>query len=701
MAVHNVCLVGAGNIANTHAAALSAMSSVRVSAVVDPNLDLATAMAQSFGGAKAFGSLEDALAARDFDRAHILVPPPLHDSIATTLLDAGVSVLCEKPLTESFESSQKLIALAAEKNAILGTNQNFLFNPAFRALRERIDSKSVGRLRHVHCVYNMPLRQLAAKQMSHWMFDKPLNILLEQAVHPLSLIRALIGEVSDISTQAPPPLEFSPGLQLYRSCNIALQGTEADAQVHFAVGRDYPFWQVSAVCDDGVVVADIITNRTHTHGRTRFPEFADAFFTGRSAAREIASQSWGNAADYLLSLFRLKDRSDPFYRSMAGSIAAFHEAVDAGISPESDGAFGADLVRLCEEIAASAFTTPPAAAVPVTREPAAKSDVVLLGGTGFIGAHTVRHILDSGRTVTVMARNLKNLAPVFFVDGVSLLRGDVTSEADVKAAVSRAPLVVNLAHGGGGDSWEAIERSMVGSARLVGQACLDAKTERLIQIGSIAGLYLGDERETIIGATPPDPQPDERADYARGKAASDLALLDMHRKDGLPVCILRPGVVVGDGTSPFHSGLGFYNTEQFCLGWNAGENPLPFVLAGDVASAIVGSLTTKGIEGKSYNLVGDVTLSARAFIAALAEASGRPLQFYPQSAYKLQGVDIGKWLIKRAIGRKAPFPSLRDTKSRGLNARFDCADAKADLNWKPVTDRATFVDQAIRVVVRS
>ena len=125
------------------------------------------------------------------------------------------------------------------------------------------------------------------------------------------------------------------------------------------------------------------------------------------------------------------------------------------------------------------------------------------------------------------------------------------------------------------------------------------------------------------------------------------------------------------------------------------------MLVGDVASAIMASLTAPGIAGKCYNIVGDVTLSAREYIEALAAASGRPLHFYPQSAHKLLGVDIGKWVIKRLIGRKAPFPSLRDTKSRGMNARFDCSDAKADLGWKPVADRETFIDQAIRAVVQS
>ena len=479
MAAKNVCLVGAGNIANTHAAVLATLPSVAVSTVVDPNLALAEAMAKSLGGAKAFASLDDALAAGGFDRAHILVPPPLHDPIATKLLNAGVSVLCEKPLAETSAECGALIQLAASKGVTLGVNQNFIFNPAFRKLLDAVRGQKLGRLRHVNCIYNMPLRQLAAKQMSHWMFDKPLNILLEQAVHPLSQICALIGNVTDLAPLAAEPIEFSPGLQLYHACNVNLRGEHADAQMQFAVGRYYTFWQITAVCDDGVIVADMMTNRCYTHGRTRLPDFADAFFTGRSAAREIAGQSRKNAMDYLLSLFRLKERSEPFYVSMKGCIANFHNALDAGRAPESDGAFGAEMVRICEEITKTGFNYAPASAVPEPREAAEKADVVLLGGTGFIGAHTVRHLLQSGRTVAVMARTAKNLAPVFLEDGVTLLRGDVTKRDDVEKAVRMAPLVVNLAHGGGGDSWEAIERSMVGSAKLVAECCLEAGTERL------------------------------------------------------------------------------------------------------------------------------------------------------------------------------------------------------------------------------
>ena len=143
---------------------------------------------------------------------------------------------------------------------------------------------------------------------------------------------------------------------------------------------------------------------------------------------------------------------------------------------------------------------------------------------------------------------------------------------------------------------------MVGGAEIVAATCQTAGVRRLVHVGSIASLYCGPQSAAITGATLPDERETERGDYAHAKVLADRMLLDMHRREALPVVILRPGLVVGEGTSPFHSGLGFYNTEQHCIGWNDGRNPLPFVLVADVAKAILLACTAPGIEGKTYNL---------------------------------------------------------------------------------------------------
>jgi predicted dehydrogenase/nucleoside-diphosphate-sugar epimerase len=687
--VRRVGLIGAGFIARVHAEALQSLPDLRITAVVDPSRSAASSLARSLNGAQVFTSVDDSLAADALDCAHVLVPPPVHCAVTLPLLQAGKPVLVEKPLAASDAECTALLDAGARSATPIGVNQNFLHHPAFVRLRRLVTAHSFGKPNFVGCVYNVPLRQLTARQFGHWMFAAPVNLLLEQAVHPLSQITSLVGAIADVSVRAGPSIELAAGVPFHASLDASLGGTELPAQLRFAVGQSFPFWQVSVVCDDGVVVADILANRLFTYGRTRWMDAIDGLASGASTATAVFGASGRNLAAYAAATLHLTRRNDAFFQSMRGSIAAFHGALDAGLPPPIDGRFGAMLVQTCQRLAEAC--RPVSVASPAPRTTDAACDVAILGGTGFIGSHVVRRFVAGGARVAVMARSIRNLPATFSDASVRLHGGDMRDADAVATAIGAAPVVINLAHGGGGASWEEVRDAMVGGAEIVAKACTG---RLLVHIGSIAALYLGPQATPVTGATPPDPQADERADYARAKAMTDRMLLGMH---GLDVCILRPGLVVGEGGTPFHSGLGFYNNEQHCIGWNAGRNPLPFVLVEDVAEAIFRAARGDAVAGRCYNLVGDVRPTAREYIATLAEALQRPLKFHPQRVDLLLAQEYGKYLIKRATGRAGPPPSRRDLLSRGLTATFDCGDAKRDLAWAPVADPVRFRERAILV----
>lgn len=701
MAKRRVCFVGTGSIAHIHAEALAQVPGTVLHAIVEPNDGIGKKFADKWAVPHRFTQLADAIGSGEIDCAHVLVPPPLHRPLAEPLLEAGIPVLVEKPMATSAEDCDALRETAARRATTLGVNQNYIYNPAFARLARHVKDRKLGRVLGVQAIYSMPLRQLAARQFGHWMFAEPLNILLEQAVHPLSQLCFLTGEPQRIAASAGRPVEIAPGKSFFPEARIFFEGAGIPVQLHFAVGRSFPCQQITAICDDGIATADVLNGRFIVQARTRWVDAVDSVVSGVAAGAMLMRDSFAGTIAYGLSMLRLKGRSDPFFVSMRDSIAAFHAALDRGTTPVSDAAFGAYLVRACETITRAAFAAPsPRPAAPAIRsESTGTPDVALLGGTGFIGSATVKALTDAGMSVTVAARSIRNLPAAFLQPRVRLVSADVSDRAGMEEAIGASPLVVNLAHGGGGASFGEIEQRMVGSARLVAEICRARGAKRLIHASTIAALYLGDPRVTILGSTPPDPQPAQRGDYAHAKVLAENVLMEMHRTQGLPLVILRPGVVVGEGSSPFHSGLGSFNNDQHCLGWNDGRNPLPFILVEDVASAIVAGLRADGIEGRSYNLVGDVRPSASEYIAQLADALGRPLRFHPQAVAKLYGVEVAKWAIKMAGGRKPAWPSLRDLKSRGMVSPFDCADAKRDLAWSPVADGNVFAERAIRVHV--
>ena len=693
--MRRVCIIGAGFISGTHAEALATLPETRIVAVVDPDPGAARRLARRWKIERLFGSVQDALADGGFDRAHVLVPPPLHRDTALPLLEAGVSVLVEKPLAVSVDECADLVAVSRASGATLAVNQNVVHHQAFLRLRRMVRNQQLGRPNFVSSIFNVPLRQISTRRFEHWMFAAPDNILLELFVHPLSPVAALAGPVQDVTLSAGTPIEIMPGLPFYPTMDLSLACRDLPAQIRFAVGQAFPFWQMTVVCDDGVVVADILANRLVVHQRTKW---IDAIDHAASAFRQAGSgvlDGSRNFSEFALSMIGLVGRRDAFFLSHRASIADFHAAVDNGGTPASDGQFGTALVAACEQASRSLpRPMPRRRATPAART---ACEIAILGGTGFIGAPVVRRFLEAGQRVSVMARSVENLPTPFTDPAVTLWGGDIRDPEIVTRAISGARIVVNLAHGGASGSFEDIKQAMVGGAELIARTCLAQQVQRLVHIGSMASLYLGPQRERVTGATPPDPNFERRGDYARAKALCDQLLLEMHEKQGLPVCILRPGMVVGAGGIPFHSGLGFYNNEQHCVGWNSGRNPLPFVLVEDVAEAIWLASRADGVDGRCYNLVGDVRMSARDYTAALGRALNRPLRFHPQSSRLLWLQEYAKWLVKRASGRKSPPPALRDILSRGMMANCDCSDAKRDLGWAPVVDPELFLERAIHV----
>jgi nucleoside-diphosphate-sugar epimerase len=320
------------------------------------------------------------------------------------------------------------------------------------------------------------------------------------------------------------------------------------------------------------------------------------------------------------------------------------------------------------------------------------ADVVVFGGTGFIGRPLVRRLAEAGHRVRVVSRRA---APLFAdCPGVSCERGDV-AEPEAVAAAIRGAATVYLLTTGGGDSWADFERDVVRGTAHVAEACVAAGVQRLIYTSSIAALYLGD-RGVVDESYGVDARPYDRCLYARAKIAAEAILRQAHAERGLPVVIVRPGLVVGEGGSVQHAGVGYWSSDTCCIGWGTGDTPLPFVLVNDVADALSRAMSAVNVAGQTMNLVAAPPITASEYVHLIASHSLRPFRFYPRPLAWLQGVDVAKWAVK-AAARKPDnaFPSMRELRSRTARTRIDCSRARALLGWQPNGTRDAFIRGAI------
>jgi nucleoside-diphosphate-sugar epimerase len=309
--------------------------------------------------------------------------------------------------------------------------------------------------------------------------------------------------------------------------------------------------------------------------------------------------------------------------------------------------------------------------------------VVIFGGAGFIGRQVVARLAGKVHRLRVVSR--RAAAHGNGAGGIEYLAGDVCDRECVREVVRGASVVFHL----------TIEEDFTRGARNIADACVEHGVRRLLFASTSDALYLG-EGGKIDERAGPDPKPHLRNAYSRGKAESEALLLETHASSGLGVVILRPCLVVGPGGPLAHAGIGTWNSPTCCIGWGEGTHPMPFVLVQDVADAMVLAIHTPGIDGKAFNLAGDVFLSAREYVALLAERTKRDFRFYPRNLVAFWAAGAVKTVIKRWI-QKGPVEgrAYHDIQSSTMRTQIDNSAAKQLLGWRPNSSLEVFVREAI------
>src|SRR5687768_5283912 len=91
----------------------------RIVVIVDQDVRRAKELAGRHAGAQAIGTVDVARIAREARVAHVCTPLETHEAVVSALLDAGVSVLAEKPLCDDAPATIRLLELARTRGVEL------------------------------------------------------------------------------------------------------------------------------------------------------------------------------------------------------------------------------------------------------------------------------------------------------------------------------------------------------------------------------------------------------------------------------------------------------------------------------------------------------------------------------------------------------------------------------------------------------
>lgn len=196
-----VALIGCGMIGESHAEAIVNDGRAEIAAVVyGKNEEKAKAFAEKFNIPFITRDYNEVIARGGIDMAVVCTPSAFHADCTIAFENAGVHVLCEKPLDVTVEKMTAMIDAAEKNNVLLGCvfpnrTQSGLINA-----KKVIDSGELGQMRIVEFQYR-GYRSHTYYNSSDWKGTKAVDgggCLMNQGSHGIDALMYLAGSVKSV-----------------------------------------------------------------------------------------------------------------------------------------------------------------------------------------------------------------------------------------------------------------------------------------------------------------------------------------------------------------------------------------------------------------------------------------------------------------------------------------------------------------------
>jgi uncharacterized protein YbjT (DUF2867 family) len=297
----------------------------------------------------------------------------------------------------------------------------------------------------------------------------------------------------------------------------------------------------------------------------------------------------------------------------------------------------------------------------------------VIGGSGFIGRHTVRALAREGWRVRAAVRRpdlAGHLQPMGGVGQIHAIQTNVRYPQSIASAVAGADVVINLVGILAKSGKQTFESLHVAGARAAAKAAREAGVKTFIHVSA-------------IGA-----DPKSKGNYGRTKAAGEAAVL----AEFPGAIILRPSIVFGP-EDEFFNRFGFLAQMTPMLPLiGGGKTKFQPIFVGDLAQAITATAAGRATAGTVYELGGPETFTFRQLLDKTQAWTGRKRPY----------LRMPFWLAKVAAFATLPLPNsvrpLTVDQVRMLQ-RDNIVTDKAKSEHRTLADLGIAQPQAISAVV--
>jgi nucleoside-diphosphate-sugar epimerase len=312
---------------------------------------------------------------------------------------------------------------------------------------------------------------------------------------------------------------------------------------------------------------------------------------------------------------------------------------------------------------------------------------LVTGATGFVGSHVAEALVARGDAVRTLARAGSDTTLLDRL-GATVIRGDLTDPDAVKQAANGADAVIHCGAKVGDWGPVADYRAVnVEGLRHLLDAVLGKPLGRFVLVSTL-GVYAARHH---YGTDETEPLPDNHIDgYTQSKVEAERLALQYHRKQAVPVTILRPGFVYGPRDRSVLPRLVGRLKERTVIYIARGRYALNTTYVENLVDAILLAVDSPKAVGEVFNITDGEFVTKRRFLEAVADGVGvpRPRGSVPVWLARI----VANWrenVFRRKNKPHPPRATQAQLKFAGLNLDFSIAKARTRLGYIP---RVTFDD---------
>lgn len=316
--------------------------------------------------------------------------------------------------------------------------------------------------------------------------------------------------------------------------------------------------------------------------------------------------------------------------------------------------------------------------------------ILVTGAAGFVGSRVVAALLWMGfEQVRCSVRNSSDLGllmagiPPEYSNRCQIVEANLLSREECRQLTKDVELVYHLVAGRGKSFPSCFQGSVITTRNLLDALLEHRQLKRFVNVSSFA-VYsrFQSKRHAVWDETCPlEDNLDERHDaYVYGKLKQDELVEHYHEQLGVPVTIVRPGIVFGPGKKAIPGFVGIDTFGFFMHLGGSGRLPLTYVENCAEAIALVGLV--KGVEGEVFNLVDDELPTSRAFLRAYKHHVRNFLSVpipYP-ATYALCA--FWEWYAKRSKGQLPPVFNRRECAFAWKGHNYSNRKLKERIGWQ-------------------